>query len=680
MGDSFGDTPSIRAQWASRLVREKLYLELNKINENQRASQTDHESPFAFLQAAELLPGPITPGDLLGVAPSGPFNLPRDVQPVPGSHPDDGSHGLPEPGGFRGIGPDEPISAPEEHRICIIGAGVTGLYIAMILDSLGIPGLEYDILEASNRTGGRLYTHYFSDTPHDYYDIGAMRFPKITIMDTTFELFKKLKIPLIPYYLNHESTKPPGKGSVNCPTMLNDKTVIDGEEPVPDPFGVSVANGGSVPNDTVDNVTNLLDEAFGPFKDEMAKGFENGFKILKKYDEYSTREFLKNPPPPEKDWKPWTKHDFFTIQWLETNNTSTNLFEQAFSESVIDSFDFASPEETQVEEWKCIDGGTTLVSDAMESIIKQPIQHCKRVHKVTQDPRSKEITISVIGEPEGSRAPYTTVFNTTSLACLQRIDLTSLQLHPTQKDAIRSLHYDDSAKVAIKFEYPWWITQCGITTGGIASTDIPLRTCVYPSYNINDDPKDSSILLCSYTWSQDASRIGSLIARRSPEDETELRELMFDNLARLHLKNFQSHWPDPDNRPNLTQVRRIISGAYVSHHAFSWSHDPFTSGAFALFGPGQFTNLYPYLSRPAADSRFHICGEASSAHHAWIVGSLDSALASVYRFARRFKMWDVKAALKEKWGTPEELEDDVDGTLHLQVALGMLPEKYMVQV
>ena len=52
----------------------------------------------------------------------------------------------------------------------------------MILDVLNIPGLSYEILEADNRVGGRVYTHKFSDAPHDYYDVGAMRFPDIPIM------------------------------------------------------------------------------------------------------------------------------------------------------------------------------------------------------------------------------------------------------------------------------------------------------------------------------------------------------------------------------------------------------------------------------------------------------------------------------------------------------------------
>ena len=66
----------------------------------------------------------------------------------------------------------------------IIGAGVAGLYLAMMCDFLGI---DYEILEASDRVGGRVYTHHFSEgaTPieHNYYDVGAMRFPDLEIMN-----------------------------------------------------------------------------------------------------------------------------------------------------------------------------------------------------------------------------------------------------------------------------------------------------------------------------------------------------------------------------------------------------------------------------------------------------------------------------------------------------------------
>ena len=68
-------------------------------------------------------------------------------------------------------------------KVCIVGAGVTGLYIALLLDSLDDPELSYDILEAAPYAGGRVRTHRFSTAAHDYCDTGAMRFPKIPFME-----------------------------------------------------------------------------------------------------------------------------------------------------------------------------------------------------------------------------------------------------------------------------------------------------------------------------------------------------------------------------------------------------------------------------------------------------------------------------------------------------------------
>jgi len=57
----------------------------------------------------------------------------------------------------------------EADVVGILGAGVGGLYTAIMLHSLGIP---FEIIEAADRIGGRLHTHKF-DHPqagrYDYY-------------------------------------------------------------------------------------------------------------------------------------------------------------------------------------------------------------------------------------------------------------------------------------------------------------------------------------------------------------------------------------------------------------------------------------------------------------------------------------------------------------------------------
>lgn len=334
---------------------------------------------------------------------------------------------------------------------------------------------------------------------------------------------------------------------------------------------------------------------------------------------------------------------------------------------MIDAFDF----NTDVP-WKRIAGGTSELIKKMLAYIKVKPETKKRVTKISID-RSRvsgqNMQVEVAGE--NVARTYSTVFSTASLACMQRMDLRGLELHPSQKDALRSLRYDASCKVAIRFQSPWWVTKCGITGGGSASTDLPVRTVVYPSNN--PEATKSAVLMVSYTWSQDAQRVGSLISRDGQGVDDELKELILQNLVRLHA-------PFVDYTYVKSQVLEL--------HAYDWYSDPNTSGAFALFGPGQFENLYPYLTRPTADGNFHFVGEAASAHHAWIAGSLDSAALAVHAFLKKYQLepryQDTAQSyldlLDKRWGRPEELDGSEEGTEHLQVALGMARPKDHVQI
>lgn len=71
--------------------------------------------------------------------------------------------GLPNPFDIS----DELLRFLPRLKVGILGAGVGGLYTALILDSLSI---EYEIIEASDRTGGRVSTYKFPNGgKYDYY-------------------------------------------------------------------------------------------------------------------------------------------------------------------------------------------------------------------------------------------------------------------------------------------------------------------------------------------------------------------------------------------------------------------------------------------------------------------------------------------------------------------------------
>lgn len=71
-------------------------------------------------------------------------------------------------GGFPvGTSNTDPIG-----KVGIVGAGAAGLYAALLLESLGV---DYEILEANSRIGGRVWTYHFNtDSPSpgqgSYYD------------------------------------------------------------------------------------------------------------------------------------------------------------------------------------------------------------------------------------------------------------------------------------------------------------------------------------------------------------------------------------------------------------------------------------------------------------------------------------------------------------------------------
>lgn len=118
----------------------------------------------------------------------------------------------------------------------------------------------------------------------------------------------------------------------------------------------------------------------------------------------------------------------------------------------------------------------------MNARLSKPLQEAdlkKRVSKIAYDrdgdqKGSNNAPMSVKLHDEEDSRKYITVFATPTLACLQRIDLTGLELLYEQKDAIRSLHYDTASKVGMKFKKAWWI-EMGIE-GGLGKTDMPLRT------------------------------------------------------------------------------------------------------------------------------------------------------------------------------------------------------------
>jgi len=88
---------------------------------------------------------------------------------------------------------------------------------------------------------------------------------------------------------------------------------------------------------------------------------------------------------------------------------------------------------------------------------------------------------------------------------------------------------------------------------------------VYPSYpaNVTQEDQLSKVMIVSYTWTQDAERMGSFI-HQDGTAKPELIDMIFRNLADVH--GVTVDW-----------LKQFWQGEY---YAWDWLHNPLTMGSF----------------------------------------------------------------------------------------------------
>ncbi|KAK4640491.1 LOW QUALITY PROTEIN: hypothetical protein QC761_0092530 [Podospora bellae-mahoneyi] len=297
-------------------------------------------------------------------------------------------------------------------------------------------------------------------------------------------------------------------------------------------------------------------------------------------------------------------------------------FNQALTETLSDYADFVQADQ---KGWFHVEGGMSVVTNTMAARLKSTIWPQAGAISIDVSLSTPAVAMSLIsdgrtiqvttGGEKSSTNSYDMVFNTTALGPLQQVDLSGLNL---DRDILDGIH------ASITTGLPKW-PSTSTSAGGRVSTpmptpctavavsDLPLGFTVYPSWDNSDG---TNVLIASCTWAQDASRMATLVpdytdpSTPTPSYTGPITAVCLEGLVKLLAG------------PQEASTLKGLHGYYITHHAWAWSHDPCTCGAFALFGPGRFQNIYPKFQELLA----------ISAHHAWISGALDSVLFSVTKF------------------------------------------------
>jgi monoamine oxidase len=469
-------------------------------------------------------------------------------------------------------------------KILILGAGMAGLAAG---HELAQAGHEVKIIEASNRLGGRVWTHRFQNEQHG--EFGAMRIP--ASHDYTRHYITKFHLKLRSFINTNLNTYRDFEGVVCRATEAGEK--------IGDLFDLSKIDRDGIQKendlDTIylrlmQKIISFLDEAdktalfgVGSLSAKLNQLDQSLLQTLRQYaDTYDAVRFMGKATVLDDYW-----------------HRSTLMF---IREEIDGAF-------TGLQE---IEGGMDCLPHALASALlpdgkklRDLIHFQTEVREIDHHSEGITVTCRHDGKLEKSTFPY--VLCTIPFPVLRRIQMRGIPNSQKIHDAIQGLTYHSSTKVLLNCTQRFWEQdEVNRIYGGASISDSIAQMTFYPSDNANDQnpeiSRGSGVLLGSYSWGATARRMGALAP-------LEREKLVVDRVSRFH----------PQLKDNLDLTEPSASMA--------WDQYPFAAGAFSSPNPHDLELFFPAASQPVG--RLFFAGEHLSPYPTWIQGGLWSALQAV---------------------------------------------------
>ncbi|WP_435101184.1 flavin monoamine oxidase family protein [Arhodomonas sp. AD133] len=499
----------------------------------------------------------------------------------------------------------EPRRTRSDVSVGIVGGGMAGLYAGLLLDELGI---HYHIFEASGeRLGGRVRSYYFDDRPHQYAELGAMRFPDNFMQSRLFATWQYLnetaasvpgarEIPKIPYYM-HDPTSTPDAGNLlafnGCRPVTRNEAAADNTLLGFDQFFEGPEWDHFKRDGKLKPAQELLDNAINPFVEMFEdEGVDEAWETMLKYDGFSARGYLQTvgdgvAPYPAR-----------IVDYIESVLSYTGIFDLSLIEIVLDQFSFAA-----TEQWYTMDGGVSRITDELANRVPgERVTMNARVSELRGDEDGAELAYRPEGGLRPRRHRFDRIISTLPFSVLKTVDTPVWQAG--KREAMRTLKMTNAVKIALGFRSRFWETEGPYSKGmkgGQSDTDLNVRSIVYPSFGIGEP--GPAYILGSYSWQNDADKFSHL-------SESDLLDIALRDVAKLHGED-------------------VVMREYLGHGAsIVWNREPHAGGGFAFFAQGQFGELFVDACEP--EGRFHFAGEHLDMVHYWIAGAFNSALRTVW--------------------------------------------------
>jgi monoamine oxidase len=477
---------------------------------------------------------------------------------------------------------DEQLSAIEaaDHgrprkRILILGAGMAGLCAGY---ELARRGHQIELVEASARPGGRVWTRRFDDKTHG--ELGAMRVPASHDYTRHYLQLVELAEGMRPFIGTSRLYRYHGQ------TLRTHKEVAGA-------FPLNPCDRQTVIEEGLDGIfVRVMGRLIDSLSEEDKRNLFSDrlcSERLREIDLRSLRELLdEETEPGAVDLTGWG------IGIADLWDNSLTLFLREEIEGA-----FRGLEE--------VPGGLDQLPSRLADL---PIPSFGSLREHTRF--KTEVTgLSLLGDQVeirlkdsgGERRQVADwVICTLPYTVLRQIELQGLT--PAKLDAIRHLQYTASTKVLLRCKTRVWENEEDRICGGFMPSDEELRQTYYPSDNpkccIQEKSDGPGVVLGSYTWGASARTMAEL----PPEQRVKLVQ---ERLEKIH--------------PGIGQT--VDGQASMAWSDFKWSR-----GAFGALAPGEMQRHFPAASDP--EGRLAVAGEHISPFQSWIQGALWSTLRAVH--------------------------------------------------
>ncbi|WP_248447014.1 flavin monoamine oxidase family protein [Sinorhizobium meliloti] len=485
-------------------------------------------------------------------------------------------------------------------RVTILGGGLAGLVAAYELSQLGH---RVELFEASDRFGGRAWTHRFANG--EYHELGAMRVPESHEF-TRHYVLEVCGLALRPFINHHDReerfyyVRGIRTSHKEAPLRLFGAFKLSERE-----RELCIRPGGAL------NLLYALAQVIDDVRNnpaDLAAIFLRGPMTTRvaELEKQTLGEFLRA--------------SLDTSEALELIGAITGLevwWHKAITMFIRDDLNGA-------DELHEIVGGTDkLPHKLVELIAKQVRIHKNSPIRAIHNQRDK---VQLVIEQAGSlvRLDAEAVICTLPFSVLRRIPVTGIS--PAKAASIRKLSYASAAKVLLSCKDRFW-EAAGVTGGGSQSDQIS-RQIYYPSDRAPQEPvKEVSdlktvvaqyqkrettkkvdqygpkpgVLVGCYSWGADARRLGAL----EPDERV---SAVVKCVGDIH--------------PEVLEDGVVESGVAMVWDTYQWA-----AAAFSFLEPGDLESYF--LAGQRAEGLLHFAGEHCSLDQGWMQGAIESSLEAV---------------------------------------------------